>query len=444
MLLENAAQFTKTDPHLRRLSDARYTHHASIIDELPQTTAGIITLGGGRQIGKTTLLKQWIAKLLSQGVKPEAIAFYSSKLIHDHQNLYKILHAQIQMMPKQGMKYIILDEVTDIIDWDKTIKYLTDIGDFDNTVVVVSGSDLVLMQDARKRFPGRRGKLAKTDFHYYPLSFKEFLILKNCLPSIEEVALRGNQAKLEHLYNAFDEYLIHGDFLTAINEYAVDKSISPATLSIYSESIRDDVLKRNKKEIFLQEIIEAIVKHYLKQVSWDNLVKELSIDHTQTIADYINLLSGMDAVFVRSAIIEDKLKPAPKKRKKLMFADPFIYHAMGHWLTPAIDPFGSQIQPIFQHSIAYSELVEACVTIHFRRFYPTYYIKAEGEVDIAYVDDGQFWPIEVKWSKQLRVKDLKQIQKYNNGKILAKIDTSGQIHGVLIEPLPLGLLRLGD
>ena len=56
-----------------------------------------------------------------------------------------------------------------------------------------------------------------------------------------------------------------------------------------------------------------------------------------------------------------------------------------------------------------SHLVEAVVATHFRRHYPTYYIKAENEVDIAYIDNDKFWPVEVKWTNQLRPNDLKQI-----------------------------------
>src|SRR5262249_28140656 len=155
-----------------------------------------------------------------------------------------------------------LDEVTDIENWDKTIKYMADIGDFRNTIVVLSGSDLVSMQDARKRFPGRRGKASKVDFHYYPLSFKEYLGLKNALPDQTFIT----EQTLNSLYKEFDLYLIHGGFLTAINEYATQHSISTATLTTYSDWIRGDILKRRKNERFLQEIIEAIVKHYLKQI----------------------------------------------------------------------------------------------------------------------------------------------------------------------------------
>lgn len=440
--LEDAANFSKTDPHLKRLYKQRYVYCSPLIQAFPRQEAGILTFGGGRQIGKTTLLKQWMASLLNDGVQPNALAFFSGELINDHQSLYILIQQQLAQMPTNTIKYIILDEVTYIQDWDKAIKYLADIGALEEVLLVLSGSDLVLMQDARKRFPGRRGTASKVDFHYYPLSFAEFLKLKKKFPKDLHDASSLSLPVIEMLYSEFDQYLIHGGFLTAINDFAKNKTISVASLATYSDWIRGDMLKRQKKEMFLREIIGAIIKHYTKQISWNNLLKELSIDHTLTVSDYVALLGSMDAVFVQSAIIEDKLTAAPKKHKKLMFCDPFIYHALNAWLNPVSDPYKDQIKPIFLDSQRYSDLVESCVITHYRRFFPTYYIKAEGEVDIAYIKDNKMWPVEIKWTNQLRSKDLKQISKYKNGRIFAKVKKFSAINDITVQPLPVALLLM--
>ncbi|MFA6038359.1 MAG: ATP-binding protein [Legionellales bacterium] len=433
--LENAETFARTDPHLRRLYAAPYVYHSPIIAQIPVDEPGIIILGGGRQIGKTTLLKQWMEKLLQQGIPADAICFYSGELIPEYRLLYEMIQRQLQEMSAYKMKYFILDEVTYIPNWDKAIKYLADSGLLDNVVLVLSGSDLIMMQEARKRFPGRRGKADQVDFHYYPLSFREVLQLKQKLPE-------NNNTKIEDLYIALQEYLIHGGFLTAINEYAVKQSISKATLTTYSDWIRGDLIKHGKNELFLKDIVQAIIKHYATQVSWNKLEKELSINSVQTVIDYIELLVSMDALFVQSALIEDKLKPAPKKEKKHMFCDPFIYHALRAWIHPDAEPFVHQIFPAVKDSELCSHLVESCVITHFRRFFPTYYIKAEGEVDIAYIHQEKFWPVEVKWTQQLRSNDLKQIKKYKNSVIYAKVNDDSFINEVPVVPLPIALMNI--
>jgi len=141
--------------------------------------------------------------------------------------------------------------------------------------------------------------------------------------------------------------------------------------------------------------------------------------------------------------LENKLAAAPKKAKKVIFSDPFIYHATNAWLNPCKDPFEMLLRPQIDSPESCSKIVESCVVNHYQRKYPVFYIKAKAEVDIAYIDKKRFWPLEVKWTGQLRPKELKQISKYSNGKILTKSYTPGKIQGIPTEPIPLNLLRLG-
>jgi uncharacterized protein len=422
--LQDAQYFSEHDPHLRRLQQQRYVYQPPLLDQLPLDTPGIYTLGGGRQIGKTTLLKQWMVRLLAAGISPNAIAFFSGELIDDHHALSHLLQAQLAEMPSNTIRYLLLDEVTYIRDWDKTIKYAADAGWLDNIILILTGSDLVLMQEARMHFPGRRGQASIVNFHLYPLSFREAVILKQ---------------QENDLFQAFQEYLIHGGFLTAINDIALHGRILDATLMTYSDWIRGDMLKRGKQEHYLREILMAIIKRYNSQVTWNSLAHDLSIDHPKTVSDYAALLESMDALFIQAALLEDKLVAAPKKARKLIFTDPFIFHALRAWLYPVENPYENQIKPAVNDPELSAKLVEACVTSHYRRFYPTYYIKAEGEVDIAYVSDNRFWPVEVKWTNQLRPKDLKQVAKYTNSKILTKSMQAGMIQNIPTEPLPIAL-----
>ena len=248
---------------------------------------------------------------------------------------------------------------------------------------------------------------------------------------------------METLFSMFDQYLVHGGYLTAINDLAAESRILPATLSTYSDWVRGDMLKRGKQERYLKEILSAIQKRQGSHITWHSLARDLSIDHHKTVADYVTLLEDMEAVFIQSALLEDKLVSAPKKAKKIMFADPFIYHAIRAWLSPSLDTYGTQIQSSLQDPIFASCLVEACVATHYRRHYPTYYIKAEGEVDVAYIDANKFWPIEVKWTRQLHAKDLAQVIKYPRAKILTQMKKLGMIQSIPTEPLPVALVNLG-
>jgi len=436
--LDDPKHFADRDPQLQRLRKQKYIYQSPIIKQLPTTIPGIYTVGGGRQIGKTTLLKQWMLSLLEQKVAPLAIAFFSGELIDNHHALLDLIQNHLEATSLAKLHYLIIDEVTYIRDWDKAIKYAADAGLLENTILVLTGSDLVLIQEARMRFPGRRGTANQVDFHLYPLTFRETIILKK----FDLQKILGND--LDELYKLFSDYLKHGGYLTAINDWAVSGSIAPATLRIYSDWIRGDMLRRGKQEHYLREILSVIIKRYGSQVSWHTLAHDLSIDHHKTVADYINLLSSMDVTFIQSALLEDKLTGAPKKAKKIIFMDPFIFHAIRLWLWPIKNPYTSQIETAINDPILSSKLVEACVVTHCQRLWPTYYIKADGgEVDIAYVDQGRFWPIEIKWTNQVRPHEYKQIQKYANARILVKPKLGGKIGNIQLEPLPVALVKLG-
>ena len=443
---EDPGRFSANDPQLWHLARCAFRHQSALLEELPRQTPGIYSLGGGRQTGKSTLLKQWMERLLVDDVPPTAVSYLSGELIDDHHSLLRHIDTHLSEAPQGRCNYLIVDEVTYIRGWDMAAKYAADAGMLDNTVLVVTGSDLSFMREARMRFPGRRGEAAVSDFHLHPLSFREFVVLEG---NVEDLYSHLQQPSamphetVDSIYDAFARYLLHGGYLTAINDLAEKGSIHQSTLATYSDWIRGDVLKRGKQEAYLREVLAAIVRRYTSQVTWNGLAQDLSIGHPKTVADYVELLERMDAVAVVPALREDKLGPAPKKAKKLTFCDPFILHAVRAWLDPSQDPYNDQILELSLDPVWASQTVEACVANHFRRFFPTYYIKAQGEVDIAYIRAGRFWPVEIKWTNQLHPKALKQIARYGNGEIWSKSRRVGDIDGVKMLPLPIELLRVG-
>ncbi len=457
-------KFIQQDPDLRVLARQKLVHKPLLIDNMPTGIPGIYTITGGRQTGKTTLLKQWMAHLLEMGIVPESITYFSGELIDDHHALIRIIIDILQSkedtilisLTNNTIRYLLLDEITYIANWDKDIKYLADSALLENVVLVLTGSDSVVITEARMRFPGRRGLSNVVDFYLAPLSFYEYVKLNNKIADDEIQILvknknqTGNENQAEAgknlikiLYEEFEHYLWHGGFLTSINDVAMYNKILPATFATYSDWIRRDMLKRNKQEHNLKEILEGIIKRYGSQITWNAISRDLSIDHPKTVSDYIELLQSMNAVYIQPALLEDKLAPAPKKAKKVIFSDPFIYHAVNSWLNPCNDPFEMLLLPEINSAKACSKIVEACIVNQYKRQFPVYYIKAKGEVDIAYIHKKQFWPIEIKWTEQIRPKELKQISKYPNGKILTKSQNAGEIHGIPTEPIPVNLLRLG-
>lgn len=439
---ENKEEFYQKDPQLRRLQQLKYAHVPKVLEALPKKDAGIYTIGGGRQIGKSTLLKQWMKVLLQGGIPPKTIYYLSGELILDSRRLLNLLQEIFENITKNGenllndsLLYIIVDEVTYIKDWDKGVKFAADAGWLDRVVLVLTGSDLVLMQEARMRFPGRRGRSETVDFHIYPLSFKETVFLieesETILSEIEKQVSTPSTETLDALFTHFEHYTTHGGYLRAINDFYMEGTISKSSYITYSDWIRGDILNRGKQEHFLQEILGAVLKRYGSQITWNTLTQDLSIDHPKTISEYIQILERMDVLFILPALMEHQLLPAPKKPKKVFFMDPFICHAVAKWLSVGTAKIMDPFLPL---------LIEGIVASHYHRYYPSYYIKSKNEIDIAYIKDDQAWPIEIKWTNQIRPEDIRSIKQYPKGLLLTKLKKIGQIDQLKMLPLPWHLV----
>ncbi len=434
---DSAERFLREDSNLRRAAKQPFSYVSPLINSLNFKEAGVFMLTGGRQVGKTTLLKQWIAKLLTDGcITPDHVVFMAGELIRDDSQLRHDIIAELEN--QEGRQIIIIDEVNYVKDWDKAVKFLVDSGVLDQTTLVLSGSDSAILREAMKRFAGRRGKADQVDFVFHPLSFAETVLLKE--PSLKHVvdACRQSGSKVDspeysqnltRLESLFEEYLQHGGYLTAISDWIEVGKIEPATFRTYADWLRGDILKHNKQEKYLFEVLRGILRTYASQISWVSLSKDLSIEHHKTISDYATILEDMHAVRIVSALAEHKLDAAPKKAKKLYFQDPFIYHTAEYMLETQ----RHDMQPA---------LAETAVVMQYSRMYTkTFYIKGDkGEVDIAYVQDRRFYPVEVKWSRNVRPEELKQIMCYSNGLILGRVQATRSMMGIPCVPLVRHLL----
>lgn len=431
---ESIEAFQGGDPDLRKLATLRLVHTPSILQELPKGQAGIYTLVGGRQVGKTTLVKQWMERLVLSGVPPSHVSFVTGDVIDDYKELLYHLE-EILKSPLESMAHLrvlIVDEITYIKEWDRAVKYLADAGLLEHTILLLTGSDAVILSEARVRFPGRRGKAKKVDFELFPLSFRDTVLLKNSSKEFAD----------EELTLLWSEYLKHGGYLTAINEFHSEECISPSTFRTYSNWIRGDVLKRQKNENTLREVLAALVKRHSAQVTWNALAKDLSIEHPTTLASYVELLSSMHVLFVQHALDQSKNRAAPKKAKKIHFLDPFIFHAIRGWVTNTEEPFQEQVQSIDGDPELSSVLSESAAVSHVKRSFPLFYIKAEGEIDIAYLQNKLLQLVEVKWRNQLRAVDVKQLSKYGNVSIWSKHHNE-ELFGIRNVFLPRAVFEFG-
>src|SRR5687768_1988314 len=114
-------RFRELDVHLRRLGALALVYENPLLDRLPAEEPGIYTLGGARQVGKTTLVKQWMARLLDRGVPPSRIGFLTGELIDDHHALVRLLLEELDANAGGGLTYLCLDEASYVREWDRGV-----------------------------------------------------------------------------------------------------------------------------------------------------------------------------------------------------------------------------------------------------------------------------------------------------------------------------------
>lgn len=421
---ESIERFENFDPHLKRIEGLPFSYKSPLVQEQAFRQAGVYLISGGRQVGKTTCLKQLIRILLKEeAVQPEHILFLTGELIDSHHALRRLIEDFVVPMQFQ---FLFIDEVNYVPDWDKSIKYLADVGCFDSMSVILTGSDSQIIRTAMKRFAGRRGKADQVDFIFHPLSFYETVLLKEASlgPFCESLSsrplLEESLEYAEHhavLLNLFHQYLLHGGYLPAIRDFMQEGSIALATLKTYTDWIIGDMLKHGKSEHYLYEILKGVRANYGAQISWNSLARHLSIDHHKTVSDYCQILQDIQVLNIVEALAEHTLSAAVKKSRKLYFRDPFIHFAV----RSLLDRDAVDIQRDLKDSEYCAPLVETVVIDHCKRLVKTFYIKGDkGEVDLALVQGKKFYPFEIKWTQQLRSSALKQIQQYPQGAILSK------------------------
>ena len=126
---------------------------------------------GMRRAGKSSLLKLTAKHLLDKGIPEKSIVYINKEsLAFDEIKTYKELHEYViaKLPSKNGRKYIFIDEIQEIEQWEKAI-----ISFFSNNVgdIIISGSNSkILSSELSTLLSGRY-----IEIPVYPLSFKEFL-----------------------------------------------------------------------------------------------------------------------------------------------------------------------------------------------------------------------------------------------------------------------------
>lgn len=340
---------------------------------------------GPRQVGKTTFLKLAIHDLL-KNTTPSNILYFSCEPLSKKEDILELVGLFDRL--GKGEKFLFLDEITFVRDWDVAVKFLLDSG---MKNLYVTGSSSATLK--KERFPGRRINLRES----LPLNFREFCLLfgseelKNALKEakarVEEVFDKSFKLLpfIDELQGLFERYIVCGGFPLSAFQLVENGSIKEETYETYVNWILGDISKLDRSERIFKSVIQGVIKNYGSRFSLNSVAKEMEIGSHVTIREYLEFLEK--CYLLRNYFKFDlgRGRPVYRAERKVYFIDPFLFRVFSRYA------FGASDTPAEKEP----SLIEGIVGEYLKRKGETFFFHGRKEVDFILDNTG----IEVKYGK---------------------------------------------
>ncbi len=270
---------------------------------------------GMRRCGKSSFFKLLIEHLQKQGTKKSNIIYISMELmefsfIKDYRTLYDYI---IKKLPKdKKKKYLFIDEVQEIPDWEKAV----------NSVLAEGLADIYLTGSNCRLFSSEFATLLTgryVELPMFPLSFAEFLLFR--------------QAKSDDTEREFANYIKYGG-LPGIHHFELgDEVVYQYVDSIFSTILLKDVVARhNIRDVFLlKKIANFLFDNCGNLTSAKKIADFLKAEKIKTTLDTVqNYISYLcDAFLIYTCKRFDiKGKRHLELSEKFFAADPGVRHSI--------------------------------------------------------------------------------------------------------------------
>jgi len=382
------------DFHIQSAHHKPYTFKRSIIHELEFQSGNIHVLRGPRQVGKTTLIKELISRLIDEKKERNQILYLSCEAIEHFEILRDVLKNYLS--DHSTLSYVFLDEISFIPEWQRAILWLFNTGLLKSSCLVLTGSNARDLKESAERLPGRRGEVGN-DIQLYPLSLTEYSSL-SCFSKYSPTEL-------------WKIYRMVGGFPHAIRDFNEHGIVTDQTFLTYRNWIVTDAARFNLSENILKHILFRIYETLSSQMTWPKLIENTPIRSHETALEYIEHLEDAFLCQVLHCYDPNKKGPALQKSRKLYFIDPLLYFVSIAWHNGIGDIYRYATRLIEDPSFE-GKLLESMWVNHFKRLpNPTYFwysSSTKQEVDIVVVKNQRMHLYDVKRSHSVVADVMKQ------------------------------------
>lgn len=251
----------------------------------------IKVLTGVRRCGKSSIMNLIIRELLEQGIEQDNILYFNldkkpyigidtaeklDNLIEQHSNI-------------QGRKYLFIDEIQNVTDFEPVINAWREEGDY--SIFVTGSNSYLLSGELVTKLTGRY-----IEFNIQPYTYDEYLQAKNYF---------GKKVEQNPLFE-LQNYILEGGFPYTLKLNSIaDKQAYVRNL--ISEIFEKDIWKRikiNNRSTF-DAVMNYIINNFGATTSLRNIVKDLEKNGTKIKTETVNR-------YIKALVDAKIIQPCPR------------------------------------------------------------------------------------------------------------------------------------
>ncbi len=337
----------------------------------------IVEILGLRRTGKTTLLFQLINHLKQNFVSPKQLWYFTfDEAVYDLDELFLEFQKQTGIRFKDTKVYVFLDEIQKLPDFQSKIKIYYDL--YPEIKFFISGSmSLFIRKKAQESLAGRTVQIILK-----PLSFKEYLKFNQ-----KDELINNSELYWQEIETQFERYL-RRQFIETIK--MDNDSANEYLISILKKVIYEDIptLFSVANPSVLFAILRLIASYPGLYLHHETLASDLKISQP-TFAKYLTILEEAFLIKILYNFTGNMIT-SQKKLKRAYLASPSFSLALNEQAD-----MGLIIENYY--------LSQKDISFFWRDPY-------KHEIDFVVQKSGKFLPIEVKFKKEIRNIDLRNLK----------------------------------
>lgn len=246
------------------------------LDELPQAP-GLITVRGPRQYGKSTWLELMLYESLREYGKGSAYYLNGDELASADDLARDLIAIDALYAPKARVKRLFIDEVTALSDWERAVKRVLDRGHLRDVLIVTTGSKAADLRHGAERLPGRKGRLARSEFIFLPVSYRDF----------------HHQAHSQLRETTWIAYLLTGGSPVALNDIYQFERLPEYFIQMTRDWVLGETVATGRSRLALSNLLGVIFRFGTNPVGFAKLAREAGLANNTVAAGYIEQLSDL-------------------------------------------------------------------------------------------------------------------------------------------------------